>query len=68
MQFTVPNDDTIYSILHGGRVEVGDAESIEEKWTPGFWMSSVLAAVVAILNSPNLSSPANIDAKKLYDR
>jgi len=54
------------SILHEGNREVGDAEDMDEKWSPAIWMESLLASLVWVLESPNLDSPANVDAKKLY--
>ena len=56
------------SILHEGNREVGDAEDMDEKWSPAIWMESLLASLVWVLESPNLDSPANVDAKKLYTR
>ena len=53
--------------LEGNR-EVGDAEEMDEKWSPAIWMESLLASLVWVLESPNLDSPANVDAKKLYTR
>ena len=56
------------SILHEGNRDAGDTEGLDEKWTPSIWMESLLASLVMVLESPNLDSPANIDAKKLYER
>ena len=60
--------DIFYSILHEGKVQVGDTESIDEKWTPSIWMTSLLASLVSVLITPNLDSPADVDARKLYVR
>ena len=52
-----------FSILHEGNRAAGDTEGLDEKWTPSIWMESLLASLVMVLESPNLDSPANIDAK-----
>jgi ubiquitin-protein ligase len=41
---------------------------MDEKWSPAIWIESLLASLVWVLESPNLDSPANVDAKKLYSR
>ena len=45
--------DIIYSILHEGKVQVGDTEGIDEKWTPSIWMTSLLAFLVSVLITTN---------------
>ena len=41
-------------------------ESSLERWRPILGVEAVLVSVVSMLNSPNLSSPANVDAAVQY--
>ena len=58
----------VYSILHEAKLTIGDTEGMDEKWSPGIGMESLLASLVSVLHTPNLDSPANVDAKILYSR
>ncbi|RYG51176.1 hypothetical protein EON66_11050 [archaeon] len=37
-------------------------ESADERWRPILGVEQVLVSVIAMLNDPNISSPANVDA------
>ena len=41
-------------------------EKISEKWNPVLTMEAVLVSVISMLVDPNLESPANVDAAKLF--
>lgn len=41
-------------------------ETADERWRPILGVESILHSVVLMLNEPNVSSPANIDAAKMY--
>ncbi|ABN67569.1 ubiquitin-conjugating enzyme [Scheffersomyces stipitis CBS 6054] len=49
------------SILHQGGDPTSD-EPDSETWTPAQTVESVLISIVSLLEDPNVSSPANIDA------
>ncbi|OAJ39352.1 hypothetical protein BDEG_23205 [Batrachochytrium dendrobatidis JEL423] len=41
-------------------------EKAEERWNPTQTVESILLSVVSLLNDPNCSSPANVDAGVMY--
>jgi ubiquitin-protein ligase len=41
-------------------------EKVEEKWNPILTMEAVIMSITSMLVDPNLDSPANVDAAKLY--
>lgn len=49
------------SILHQGGDPTSD-EPENETWTPAQTVESVLISIISLLEDPNISSPANIDA------
>lgn len=49
------------SILHQGGDSTSD-EPDSETWTPAQTVESVLISIISLLEDPNVSSPANIDA------
>lgn len=49
------------SILHQGGDPTSD-EPDSETWTPAQTVESVLISIISLLEDPNISSPANIDA------
>jgi len=62
------NGDLCISILHP---PVDDPQSGElpcERWNPTQSVRTVLLSVVSLLNEPNTSSPANVDASVMYRR
>lgn len=51
------------SILHEpGTDAMNDQETAEERWRPILGVEAVLMSVISMLNDPNISSPANLDA------
>ncbi|KAI3413961.1 Ubiquitin-conjugating enzyme E2 R2 [Globodera pallida] len=56
------NGDTCISILHP---PVDDPHS-GERWNPTQSVRTVLLSVISLLNEPNTSSPANVDASVMY--
>lgn len=41
-------------------------EKLEEKWNPILTMEAVVISVTSMLVDPNLDSPANVDAAKMF--
>ena len=41
-------------------------EKLSEKWNPVLTIEAVLVSVTSMLVDPNLDSPANVDAAKLF--
>lgn len=41
-------------------------EKLEEKWNPILTMEAVIVSVTSMLIDPNIDSPANVDAAKMY--
>jgi ubiquitin-protein ligase len=39
---------------------------LQNRWSPTFDVSSILTSVQSLLNDPNISSPANVEAANLY--
>jgi len=52
------------STLHEGEDEYGN-EDISERWGPSNGVNTILMGLLSIFTSPNLESPANVDASKL---
>lgn len=50
------------SILHPPGDDPMSGEKAEERWNPTQSVESILISVVSLLNDPNCSSPANVDA------
>lgn len=42
-------------------------ERSDEKWSPVLTIRSVVLGVISILNEPNVTSPANVDASKMLN-
>ena len=62
-----PDGKVCISILHPpGEDKFNEQESAEERWRPILGVEAVLMSVVSMLCDPNISSPANIDAGKLF--
>ncbi len=60
-----PDGKVCISILHApGFDPLNPEETPEERWRPILNAESILISVQSLLNDPNLSSPANIDAAK----
>jgi len=60
-----PDGKVCISILHEGEDEF-NYESIADRWKPIHGITSILMSIVLMLAEPNLESPANVDASKIY--
>ena len=59
------NGKVCISILHEG-VDQFNYESISDRWKPIHGIISILMSIILMLAEPNLESPANVNASKLY--
>ena len=41
-------------------------ESADERWRPILGVEAILVSVISMMNSPNIDSPANVDASVQY--
>lgn len=58
-----PDGKVCISILHSAGVDrFNTLESADERWRPILGVEQILVSVIAMLNEPNISSPANVDA------
>jgi len=55
------NGKVCISILHEG-VDEFKYESVSERWMPSHSVSTILMSIATLFTSPNLESPADIDA------
>lgn len=53
------------SILNEG-VDPYGYENISERWSPSHSVESIMMSIISMLASPNIDSPANVDASKMY--
>ena len=64
-----PDGTVCISILHPpGEDRFNEQESADERWRPILGVEAILISVLSMLTDekPNLDSPANIDAARLY--
>jgi len=61
-----PNGLCCISILHEGKDNTG-YESNNIRWSPAQTIESIILSIISILDNPNIDSPANLDAAKLYN-
>merc|ERR1711998_270726 len=54
------------SILHPPGDDPHSGELASERWNPTQSVATVLLSVISMLNEPNISSPANVDASVMY--
>jgi ubiquitin-conjugating enzyme E2 R len=54
------------SILHPPGEDAMSGESPAERWNPTQSVRTILLSVISLLNEPNTSSPANVDASVMY--
>lgn len=54
------------SILHPPGDDPHSGELASERWSPAQSVTTVLLSVISMLNEPNCSSPANVDASVMY--
>jgi len=57
-----PDGKVCISILHPPVDDPMSGELPEERWLPTQTVVTILLSVISLLNAPNLSSPANVDA------
>jgi ubiquitin-conjugating enzyme E2 G1 len=60
-----PDGRVCISILHEGIDEFG-YENLSERWNPSQSVNSIIISIISMIISPNLDSPANVDASKLW--
>lgn len=61
-----PDGKICISILHPPGEDVMSGESATERWTSVQSVESVLRSILLLLDDPEVSSPANVDAGILY--
>ncbi|KND01934.1 uncharacterized protein SPPG_02441 [Spizellomyces punctatus DAOM BR117] len=61
-----PDGRLCISILHPPGDDPLSGESASERWNPTQSVESVLLSILSLLNDPNCSSPANVNAGVLY--
>ncbi|KAI5887659.1 ubiquitin-conjugating enzyme [Schizophyllum commune H4-8] len=61
-----PNGEVCISILHHPGDDPNMYEQASERWSPVQSVEKVILSVVSMLAEPNLESPANVDAAKMY--
>lgn len=74
MKFLVPlwhpnvyeNGELCISILHPPIDDPHSGELACERWNPTQSVRTILLSVISLLNEPNTSSPANVDASIMY--
>eukprot|EP00054_Salpingoeca_dolichothecata_P028323 m.214342 g.214342 ORF g.214342 m.214342 type:complete len:235 (-) comp26186_c0_seq3:44-748(-) len=57
-----PTGELCISILHPPGEDAMSGERPEERWNPSQQVRTILLSVISLLNEPNISSPANVDA------
>ncbi|KAF2070471.1 hypothetical protein CYY_008212 [Polysphondylium violaceum] len=61
-----PNGEVCISILHAPGEDPNHYESSVERWSPVQSVEKILLSVVSMLAEPNIESPANTEAAKLW--
>uniref|UniRef100_A0A183CZ68 UBIQUITIN_CONJUGAT_2 domain-containing protein n=1 Tax=Gongylonema pulchrum TaxID=637853 RepID=A0A183CZ68_9BILA len=64
--FDFQNGDLCISILHPPVDDPHSGELACERWNPTQNVRTILLSVISLLNEPNTSSPANVDASVMY--
>lgn len=54
------------SILHASGADPHGYEQAAERWLPIHTVESILLSVISMIQEPNIESPANVDAAKMY--
>lgn len=62
------NGTVCISILHPPTDDPRSGELPCERWNPTQNVHSILMSIISLLNEPNTSSPANVDASIMYRR
>lgn len=61
-----PDGRVCISILHEAGDDEMSGESADERWSPLQTPDSILRSILVLLDSPEISSPANVDASVLF--
>lgn len=61
-----PSGEICISILHPPGADEQSGELPEERWNPAQRVRTVVLSVISLLNEPNISSPADVDASVAY--
>jgi ubiquitin-conjugating enzyme E2 A/ubiquitin-conjugating enzyme E2 B len=63
-----PSVKFISEIFHPNVYANGELclDILQNRWSPTFDVSSILTSIQSLLNDPNISSPANVEAANLY--
>jgi ubiquitin-conjugating enzyme E2 R len=61
-----PDGKLCISILHAPGEDEQSGESASERWSPLQGVESVLRSILLLLDDPEISSPANVDAGVMY--
>ncbi|XP_047139928.1 ubiquitin-conjugating enzyme E2 R2 isoform X1 [Hydra vulgaris] len=60
--------DVCISILHPPTNDPRSGELPQERWNPTQNVRTILLSVISLLNEPNTSSPANVDASVMFKK
>ncbi len=60
------NGEVCISILHPPTEDPQSGEHPSERWNPTQNVRTILMSIISLLNEPNCSSPANVDARLVY--
>lgn len=60
------NGKVCISILHTDEDEIIDSDIANSTWTPGLNVRTVCLSIISLINAPNIFSPANVDASKMF--
>lgn len=61
--FFYRNGEVCISILHPPTEDPQSGEHPSERWNPTQNVRTILMSIISLLNEPNCSSPANVDAR-----
>ena len=61
-----PDGRVCISILHPPGVDPHGYESSSERWSPVQSVEKILLSVMSMIAEPNINSPANVDAGKMW--
>ncbi len=61
-----PDGTVCISILRTENDDISLGENDKCSWTPGLCVNTICISIISILTEPNIYSPANIDASKMY--
>ena len=59
------NGQVCISILHEGSDQYG-YETVSERWSPSQSVNTIMLSIISLLSEPNLESPANLNASKMF--